>query len=217
MLKRLQYIAGSVLLLAVLAGCADRSVIYSTSEYTWKGNTIEQNDGTEAVALTSDCIRSDYDGAEYESGEWKLSKDISRFAFYKAPTLMEEAVYNMALEECEKAVEIDSTLRTGKEWSGVWTRDVSYSILLSMSHLQTKVSMNSLMRKVDALGRIIQDTGTGGSWPCSSDRMIWVAAAFEIYKVTGDEEWLKTIYPIIRRSIEVDLFTVYNEETGMVK
>lgn len=217
MLKRLQYIAGSALLLAVLAGCSDRSVVYSTSEYTWKENTIEQNDGTGAVALTSDCIRSDYDGAEYESGEWKLSKDISRFASYKAPTLMEEAVYNMALEECEKAVEIDSTLRTGKEWSGVWTRDVSYSILLSMSHLQTKVSMNSLMRKVDALGRIIQDTGTGGSWPCSSDRMIWVAAAFEIYKVTGDEQWLETIYPIIRRSIEVDLLTVYNEETGMVK
>lgn len=205
-----------IVLAAFLIGCADK-VTYRTTEYVWRGNEIIQNDGTVAVALSSDCIQSNYDGAEYQSGVWTLTKDISRFASYKAPTRMEEAVYNMALEECEKAVEKDSTLRTGKEWSGVWTRDISYSILLSMSHLQTKVSKNSLMRKVDGLGRIIQDTGTGGSWPCSSDRVIWVAAAFEIYKVTGDDKWLDTIYPIIRKSIETDLITIYNAETGMIK
>jgi hypothetical protein len=33
--------------------------------------------------------------------------------------------------------------------------------------------MNSLMRKVSADGRIIQDTGTGGAYLCSTDRIIW--------------------------------------------
>ncbi len=37
--------------------------------------------------------------------------------------------------------------------------------------------MKSLLRKVDPTGRIIQDTGTGGAYPCSTDRMIWAVAA----------------------------------------
>ena len=65
------------------------------------------------------------------------------------------------------------------------------------------------MRKVDPLGRIIQDTGTGGSYPCSSDRIVWAVAAWEIYLVTGDSSWLATIYPIIRRTVEQDLAVVY--------
>ena len=44
----------------------------------------------------------------------------------------------------------------------------------------------SLEVKIDQLGRIIQDTGTGGSWPCSSDRVIWAVAAWRVYLATGD-------------------------------
>jgi len=148
---------------------------------------------------------------------WKLSNDISSFPQYKSDFVLENALYNLAMEEMCHAVEPDSTFRTGKEWAGVWTRDVSYSIILSMAHLQPDVSMNSLMRKVNANGRIIQDTGTGGAWPVSSDRMIWALAAWEIYQYTGNKEWLKTIYPIIRNSVEDDLQTVFDPENGLVK
>ncbi len=123
----------------------------------------------------------------------------------------------MALDEMVNAVEPDTTLRTGKEWSGVWTRDVSYSILLSMAYLQPEASMISLMKKVDPLGRIIQDTGSGGAWPVSTDREIWCVAAYEIYKVTGDRKWLEYIYPIIKRSLETDSKTVYDPSTGLAK
>lgn len=37
--------------------------------------------------------------------------------------------------------------------------------------------MKSLLRKVGPTGRIIQDTGTGGAYSCSTDRMIWAVAA----------------------------------------
>ena len=60
------------------------------------------------------------------------------------------------------------------------------------------------MRKVTPTGRIIQDTGSGGAWPISSDRMIWALAAYEVYKVTGDKEWLEYIYPIIANSMSDD-------------
>ena len=41
--------------------------------------------------------------------------------------------------------------------------------------------MISLRRKVDPLGRIVQDTGSGGAWPVSTDRMVWLLAAWEVY------------------------------------
>lgn len=147
---------------------------------------------------------------------WKLSKDISRFPQYKSPYMLSDALYNLSLEEMENAVEPDGTFRTGKEWSGVWTRDISYSIILSMAVLHPEVAVNSLMRKVKD-GRIIQDTGTGGAYPVSSDRMVWAIAAWEVYKVTGDKNWLNKAYAIIKKSAEDDKVNVYDPETGLFK
>ena len=148
---------------------------------------------------------------------WKLSKDISAFPQYKSGYSISDALYNMSLEEMIKAVEPDSTFRTGKEWAGVWTRDISYSIILSMAHLQPGVAMKSLLRKVNKKGRIIQDTGTGGAYPCSTDRMIWAVAAWEIYKVTGNKDWLQQAYLIIKNSIDDDVNVAYDKITGLVK
>ncbi len=122
----------------------------------------------------------------------------------------------MGLDEMVNAVEPDTTLRTGKEWAGVWTRDVSYSIILSMAALQPEASMISLMKKVNPSGQIIQDTGSGGAWPISTDRMVWVLAAYELYKVTGSREWLEKVYPIALRSMEKDSATIYSHR-GLVK
>jgi len=154
---------------------------------------------------------------KHTDAEWKLSRDISSFPQYKSDFLLSDAVYNMSLEEMLKAIEADSTFRTGKEWSGVWTRDVSYSIILSMAYLQPKVAINSLMRKVSKSKKITQDTGTGGAWPASTDRMIWAVAAWEVYKATGNKDWLEQAYQIIKNSIEDDLVTIYDPGTGMVK
>ncbi len=150
------------------------------------------------------------------TGHWKLSKDISAFPQYNSGLPVSDAIYNLATEEMINAVEPDSTFRTGKEWAGVWTRDISYSIILSMAYLQPQVAKYSLLRKVKN-NRIIQDTGTGGAYPVSTDRMIWAVAAWELYKVTGEMNWLKQAFVITKNSIEDDLKNVYDPTTGMVK
>lgn len=147
---------------------------------------------------------------------WKRKNDLSSYPKLKSNNLLHEALYNMALDEMVNAVEPDTTLRTGKEWSGVWTRDVSYSIILSMAYMQPEASMISLMKKVNPSGQIIQDTGSGGAWPISTDRLVWALAAYEIYKVTGDRKWLEKVYPIALRSLEKDEKTVMSER-GLVK
>ena len=70
------------------------------------------------------------------------------------------------------------------------------------------------MKKVKR-GRIIQDTGSGGAWPVSSDRTTWALAAWEIYKTTGDRTWLKQAYEIIKNSVEDDYKVIYDKTTGM--
>ncbi len=150
------------------------------------------------------------------AASWKQTKNTAAFPQYKSDYQISDAVYNLATEEMINAVEPDSTFRTGKEWAGVWTRDISYSIFLSMAHLQPKVAKYSLLRKVKN-NRIIQDTGTGGAYPASTDRMIWAVAAWELYKVTGDNDWLRQAYGIIKNSIEDDLKNVYDNKTGLAR
>ncbi|HVK46566.1 MAG TPA: hypothetical protein VM488_01950 [Pseudobacter sp.] len=149
--------------------------------------------------------------------QWTLSKDLSAFPQYRSSYPIADALYNLSIEEMIRSVEPDSTFRTGKEWAGVWTRDISYSIILSMAYLQPEVAKYSLLRKVSKKKKIIQDTGTGGAWPVSTDRMVWAIAAWELYKATGDKAWLSEAYEIIKNSIEDDLQNAYDPETGMVK
>ncbi|MBU6122619.1 alpha-L-rhamnosidase-related protein [Hymenobacter siberiensis] len=151
------------------------------------------------------------------AASWKKVINTADFPQYSSDYPLADALYNLALEEARRAVEPDSTFRTGKEWAGVWTRDVSYSIILAQASLQPKVAMKSLMRKVSPTGRIIQDTGTGGAYPCSTDRIIWATVAWEVYQATGNEAWLRKVYPIIRQSIADDVQNAYDPATGLVR
>lgn len=194
--------------------------IYENSAYRWTDDSIVQGQ-YKAYAVSPTRIVSDYSAQPHYfmpvEKEWNLKNDISAYPRLTTGNKLHQALYNMALDEMVNAVEPDTTLRTGKEWAGVWTRDVSYSIIGSMAYMQPLASKVSLMKKVNPNGRIIQDTGSGGAWPVSSDRMIWAVAAYELYKVTGDREWLEYIYPVIRDSFEDDFATVYNSGNGLVK
>ncbi|MCG8578276.1 MAG: hypothetical protein MI866_00065 [Bacteroidales bacterium] len=157
-----------------------------------------------------------YNPDDFTAKEWMLKHDVSSYPQLSTSIPLVDALYNMALDETEMNIENDGTFRTGEEWPGVWTRDVSYSILLSYAFTNTEVAKTSLMRKVKN-DRIIQDTGTGGAWPISSDRTTWALAAWEIYKVTGDQQWLETIYPIVKNSVEDDLQTLKDHRSNLIK
>lgn len=202
---------------AMLSHAQSDRLIFKNDKYAWYTDRIEQGEFT-GKALSAVHLSSNFEKERTRDfrGEWKPKHNIASYPQLQTSFLLEHALYNMSLDEMVNAIEPDSTLRTGSGFPGVWTRDVSYSIILSMAYMQPKVSMNCLLRKVDRFGRIIQDTGTGGSWPCSTDRMIWAVAAWEIYKVTGSREWVEKVYPIIRKSVEEDYLTAYDESTGLV-
>ena len=210
----------AALALASVGVSVQAQEIVKTDAYVWRGDSIIQGEYVAHAPSSTEIVSSYYAQPHYfmpVEHVWKLKNDISMYPRLITSNTLHAAVFNMGLDEMVNAVEPDTTLRTGKEWAGVWTRDVSYSIILSMAYMQPEASKISLMKKVNANGRIIQDTGSGGAWPVSSDRMIWAVAAYEVYKVTGDKEWLKFIYPVIRDSFEDDFKVVYNAESGLVR
>lgn len=172
----------------------------------------EDGDGIYEV----DLIINKTEDKKQIASAWKLSKDITMYPQFKSDYLISDAIYNLSIEEMTNLIEADSTLRTGEEWAGVWTRDVSYSIILSMAYMQPEVSKKSLLHKVKN-GLIVQDTGTGGAYPVSTDRIIWATAAWQIYLVTGERAWLTEAYAIIRKTIEQDEQAAYDQGTGLVK
>lgn len=130
--------------------------------------TDPDGDGIYSVQLVFNAINPD----AHVRPEWKLKNDIAQYPEFKSESPLLNAIYRLSLDELKQDIEADSTFRTGDKWGGVWTRDISYSIVLSLAMLEPEVAKISLMKKVKD-GHIIQDTGTGGAWPVSSDRVVW--------------------------------------------
>ncbi|WP_372648151.1 hypothetical protein [Draconibacterium sp.] len=188
---------------------------------TWDFSNLEENnlelkdenhDGIYELTVLLNPTSSD----EHQAKQWNLSRNVAAKPAYHSEQIIVDALYNLALEEALLNIEPDSTLRTGAKWGGVWTRDVSYSTLLAFAYHEPEVAKISLMKKVKR-GRIVQDTGSGGAWPVSSDRTTWALAAWEIYKVTGEEEWLEYAFDVIKNTLDDDMKTLRSGTTGMYK
>ena len=189
---------------------------YANSKFVWTDNYVVEGSNA-AMAPNAGEIVTTMLSKDGKPLRWVRKNDISKFGTYTGTTTLETALYNLSIDEMINNFEKDGTLRTGLYWGGVWTRDVSYSSLLALSYMCPDKVKNSLEVKVDRLGRIIQDTGTGGSWPCSSDRVVWALSAWNIYLATGDMDWLQKAYDIIGRSLEADFVVVYNPQTGLFR
>ncbi|NME67591.1 alpha-L-rhamnosidase-related protein [Flammeovirga aprica] len=175
---------------------------------------LQDKDGDGIYEIT--FVMNAPDPEKQTSPVWKSSKNISKYPTFTSDIPLINALYNLALNELVADSETDGTFRTGKEWGGVWTRDISYSIVLSLSILDPDRAITSLRKKVKR-NRVIQDTGSGGAWPVSSDRMTWALAAWNVFSVTGDKAWLKEAYKVISNSIEDDMLVVYDAETGLMR
>jgi hypothetical protein len=121
-----------------------------------------------------------------------------------------DALYALALDEVREA-SVDSIsnfafnggnpipcpaggcFETGRLWTYVWTRDTAYAVALGLGLLDPTRAKNSLALKTSARRdgtrpEIVQDTGTGGSYPISSDRAVWALGARALLRVLEGSE-----------------------------
>lgn len=123
---------------------------------------------------------------------------------------------------------------TGEKWAYVWTRDLSYAADLGLAMLDPQRVRNSLDFKLsgwrpgitvapqvpgtpDGL-QIVQDTGSGGSWPVSTDRLTWALAAEETLRTLPAPErapFAARALKALSNTIEIDRVAAFDPVTGL--
>ncbi|WP_411138623.1 MGH1-like glycoside hydrolase domain-containing protein [Streptomyces sp. C10] len=202
-------------------------------------------DGTGSATLTvtdvnDGCLRT-YKLVSSVSGNRTFSESADRPTLRSGSVLL-DGLYAMAHDEAKqnRADRISDAKYndgkpihcpggcyiTGKSWSYVWTRDVSYSADLGLTPADPERMRNTLAFKLsdrrDGSGdtQAIQDTGTGGSYPSSTDRVVWALGASEILDWLPDgerQDFAAKAYDAIRNTVEHDRKVVYDPQDGLYK
>ena len=196
--------------------------VSSVQDYTLFANGLTEDD-SRVVANTGDHILTSETGSDRE---WNYNPEIVGEApyFYAPNTPLAEAAYNLTMEEIFKSINYDETFGdvfyTGTNWHKVWTRDTAISMQYILSWMFPEISTNCANAKVvgkDGNLTFEEDTGTGGSYPVSTDRIIMMLAVWETYLADGNLETLEYFYEVASNTIEQDYTVVYDKEAGLFR
>lgn len=213
----------AIMILGVLAisitGCADKpmsaDVISQNDIYTVTGDSVIQGDMV-AVAVSPLEIQSSWQPAEKQQhGGWKIGEPNVGYPQYVSEHTLVDAVYNLSIGEIAKDKRRNGTYRGGAGEKDITLQNLSLSTYLALAYLDTEGAMKNLKAFVEN-ERIKSTSGTYGSYPVYTDRMIWAMAAWEVYKISGDKSWLKYAYSVIRNSIEDDRIIIQNLNLGLM-
>ena len=114
---------------------------------------------------------------------------------------------------------------TGLFWTYVWTRDISYSVNLSLAVVDPMRALNSVNfklseRREGGSRQIIQDTGTGGSYPISSDRVTWsfgCQALLQQLQGNTRRDFAQRSYEALKNTIEQDRQVIFDARDGLYR
>lgn len=116
---------------------------------------------------------------------------------------------------------------TGEKWHYVWTRDLSYAIDLGLWRFDADRSRNGLTFKLSdvrvpsavdgpasAQRLVMQDTGSGGSWPISTDRVVWFLGARHLL---GDKAFAADVYTALGDTLAQDRQYAFDPQLGLYR
>lgn len=123
---------------------------------------------------------------------------------------------------------------TGAKWHYVWTRDLSYAADLGLAWLDPERVKNALNFKIapfrDSVVKsayvagtvdgfqIVQDTGSGGSWPVSTDRLSWGLGAnayLDSVDASQRSEFAGTVLNALSNTLDNDRLAAFDAATGL--
>ncbi len=122
--------------------------------------------------------------------------------------------------------------QTGEKWHYVWTRDLSYALDLGLAGVDPDRAVASLLFKTsgfrpgvpipaelkDGSTQIVQDTGSGGSWPISTDRTAWALGAERTLAHLGGQarsDFARKAYDALRGTVEADRLAAFDARDGL--
>ncbi|WP_421568688.1 Six-hairpin glycosidase-like protein [Stenotrophomonas sp. PD6] len=111
--------------------------------------------------------------------------------------------------------------QTGERWPYVWTRDVSFAADLALARLEPIRVRNALQFKLSKARDgvtpgvfVAQDTGSGGSWPISSDRVVWFLAARGVH---DSSSFMTETWQALQATLAQDRAMVFDPRTGLYR
>jgi len=201
-----------------------KSSALGTREFTFTSTQQQRDDKPKwrTIVEQKDAPQVVTDSPFFD-GLFALSVDDMRL---DSVTHIRDANYNQG-----KAIPCNC-FETGEKWNYVWTRDLSYAVNLSLANLDPQRSMDSMLFKTSTFRegvtpptslpkdtmQIIQDTGSGGSWPVSTDRVSWSVAAESVLNNLGSSDrqhFAKTVYASLVGTIEADRQAIYDSREGL--
>ena len=193
---------------------------YGSYDYQLKPDRVVDT-GYNAIADSPTSITSYMTGSRKT---WEQSRDLSAYPVFTAENSpLAAAVYNLSLEEALKSIHTDAygeVFYTGTLWQKVWTRDTALSDLYSLAWVFPEISYNCEREKVKSSGGISvfeQDTGTGGSYPVSTDKIITMLSVWETYLADGNKQHLSYFYDICNNTIMQDMNVAYDSDAGLFR
>jgi len=201
-------------LLCLLQACGEKqmseNVIAQSGTFTLTGDSVTQG-GIYAYAPSPDQIISNITTAHLDSlyhnvdsGRLKFTQGVKWRAEksrpydlpqYESGQPLIDALYNMATDNIHR-LNGPGHFEPQHNLSRLYC-----SIYLSLAYLCPQSCINTLRSLVDRDSIIMQ---TEGAWPIVSDHLWWVAAAWEVYKASGDSAWLNYSYHVVRKTMEID-------------
>ncbi|HCH66040.1 MAG TPA: hypothetical protein DFR83_24775, partial [Deltaproteobacteria bacterium] len=190
--------------------------------------TVEEVSGLRAYTLrTTHTLR---DGAPQERTFTEQDGD----PILRSGVLLTDALFAMAVDDARLnavsqisdgafAEPVDcECYKTGDLWNWVWTRDIAYATELGLAWLDPDRAANSLLFKLsEEKGggnlQIVQDTGTGGSWPISTDRVSWVRGAMAVLRYTNHTELREKAIEAMRNTAATDRLYAWDARDGLYR
>jgi hypothetical protein len=188
----------------------------------WQGRTAAMQSGAEGAY----ALRGTF-------GERTISAQLRRV---QTASVLFDGLFAMAQDDLAKdsideihdgAYDHDRAIpchcfETGEKWPYVWTRDVSYSIDLGLWRYDRARAANSLEFKLSGVRAKdvsqglypMQDTGSGGSWPISTDRVVWFLGARHLL---DDKPFAGKVWQALNDTLAQDREYAFDARMGLYR
>lgn len=191
--------------------------------FTWSTSQVQRDDGPQRRTVTEGTGPYVASGSARFDALFALAIDDARQASVEA---IKDDAYNGGRPIACHCFE------TGSQWHYVWTRDLSYALDLGLAGIDPTRAVDSLMFKTSDIRagvavpqeipagsrQIVQDTGSGGSWPISTDRTAWALGAERtLANLDGAarDRFARQALTALTGTLEADRVAAYDPRDGL--
>lgn len=177
---------------------------------------------------------------DHPYGNPRVVEEVAADPFLRSGDLVLDGLYAMAHAE-RRACSVDriadfafdngapyecpapGCFETGRLWTFVWTRDSAYAADLGLAFADPPRMQTTLELKLspDRTGndvQIVQDTGSGGSYPVSTDRVAWALGARALSRtLTNPADHDARALDALANTIEHDRVVVFDAVDGLYR